>query len=276
MKALRFLLLSLCLHVIAVSGQNRIHADTDLQLSSRYGIGMDRLYEQGASPLHYSGPSLQWAGESSFAWRRYCILQDFGLSASMGFNPKSTATAIGLTIESGTRFLYLWHKGMDMRFRLWGGGGLDEYFHFTYLPELMNASYSLTDFLSLSVCFTVEYDFSLRKGKAYKPFTAFGSLNLPFAGIALRPGFSYMENYNDNLNTLEFLMDTYTLQGIAFSGVSVSTGIACTLKNHNRIGLSYDWTYRSSGNSGVYRFDHARHLLALSFSMNLLHLNRCA
>ncbi|MBO4282570.1 MAG: hypothetical protein J5873_05195 [Bacteroidales bacterium] len=272
MKNLRAFLLPLCLSFFTLTGfaQSAI----SLQLTSRNGLGADRLYEQGASPLHYSGLALQWAGETDFQWKRCRILQSCDLSASMGFNAKSDAIAYGLTVESATAFLYLWHSGKDGDFRLWGGGSIDEYLHITYLPDLMNASFSMSDFLSLCACFTTEYDFGFRKSDGRRPFSVFGSLCLPFAGIALRPGFPYMDNYNDNPYQLNFLADTYSLHGIALSGVSTSTGIACTLSNRNRIGISYDWSYRSSGHKGVYRFDHARHLLALHLSMNLLYRTR--
>ena len=94
----------------------------------------------------------------------------------------------------------------------------------------------------------------------------YGKLNLPVVGMAIRPGYAYIDNYTGSINEANTILQDYEVFGKWFPGLGTDIGLNFNLLNGNRVGFSYRWDYLSTGHKGANRFDNAFH----SFNVNLM------
>ena len=87
--------------------------------------------------------------------------------------------------------------------------------------------------------------------------------------MVVRPGYAYMDNYTQDINMINTLLQDYESFGKFFPGVSTDVGLYFNLLNGNRIGLNYRWDYLTTRHKGIYRYDNAIHSVYLSFMFNI-------
>lgn len=174
-----------------------------------------------------------------------------------------------LDIDSRTEFLYRFYDSKRNRLHLWTGGALQGYFNDKEIPAMMNASTGFTMFMNLCAEGMLSYDFAFIREGRHPLLTAYGKLILPAIGLAIRPGYAYMDNYTSDIYESNTILQDYESFGKWFPGVGTDIGLYFNLLNGNRIGLSYRWDYLSTRHKGAYRFDNALHSLNLNFMFNI-------
>ena len=112
-------------------------------------------------------------------------------------------------------------------------------------------------------------DFAFIRDGSHNLLTAYGKLTLPVVGLAMRPGYAYMDNYTSDINVANTVLGDYETFAKFFPGVGTDIGLYFNLLNGNRIGLNYRWDYLTTGQKGTYRFDNALHSVNLTFMFNV-------
>ena len=228
------------------------------------GVGIGSYRDLGASPLIYRGyelsPSLS-VGIHTPAWQfrpsisllggyygytlRIPSLHAWGGHLSLGFEALRSLSSSGP-----------WH--------LWAGLKAESLFDIRYNPQLSNASVGMSGFSSLQLTASVQYRL---------PRWLFsGQLWLAPVSLMLRPGFSYINNYDREIaNPLAAAFDQYGVYPAVLTGLSTRLCATLLLSRGNRLGLSYDWCYRTSRVAEVspWRFQQSSHRLTLHFQYSL-------
>ncbi len=234
-------------------------------LNAGTGTNIAHCFDQGASPLPYvgiglnirTGVNLQW-DDSYVSFR----VEGFG---NVSFS-KAQTEIFDLGIEMEAEYLYRFHQARDLH--LWVGGAFSEYFSVNYAPQLMNAALGYSNFVNWKAVGMVQYDFA-KYNRTHNLLSAYAKLSLPLFGFDERPGFAYIDNYTESLNTSATQTNTRDSFTILFPGVGTDVGIFLNLLNNNKIGLSYRWNYLTTRHLGSYRFDHATHSLNLTYLFNI-------
>lgn len=228
------------------------------------GGNIVHCYDNGTIPFPYLGAGGNISLGATIEWKRNHIQYEARLLGDMLENG---GTSIG--IESKTEYLYRFHDGKRNRLHLWVGPALQNYFDIKSISGMMNASTGVSGFMNLCAEGMLSYDFAFIRNGSHNLLTVYGKLTLPVAGLVLRPGFAYMDNYTNDINLANTMLSDYVLFGKWFPGVGTDIGLNFNLLNGNRIGFSYRWDYLSTGHKDVYRFDNAIHALNINFMFNL-------
>ena len=231
-------------------------------LNAGVGLNAAHCYDNGTIPFSYTGIGANFNLGVTVEWHRCHIQTDARLLGDMLVN----LNGYSFGIDNRTEFLYRFHDGKRNRFHLWVGGGLQTYYDIKDISALMNASVGVSVFENICAEGMLQYDFAFIRNGAHNLFTLYGKLNLPIAGLVIRPGYAYMDNYTSDLNQANTVLQDYETFGKWFPGVGTDIGLYFNLLNGNRIGFNYRWDYLSTGHKGTYRFDNAIH----SFNLNLL------
>ena len=228
------------------------------------GGNIVHCFDNGTIPYPYRGLGLNFAGGVTIEWARYHVQKESRVAIDMLGNG---GTSYG--IEGRSEFLYRFHDGKRNRLHLWAGPALQSYLDLKEISAMMNASLGLSGFMNLCAEGMLSYDFAYPHGGTYNLLTLYGKLSLPVAGLVMRPGYAYMDNYTNDINVNNTMLSDYVLFGKWLPGVGTDVGLYLNLMNGNRIGLSYRWDYLSTGHKGAYRFDNALHSFNLNFKFNL-------
>ena len=228
------------------------------------GGNIANCYDNGTIPFSYSGVGGNLGLGATVEWRRCHIQHDTHLFANMLENGGSS-----FDIDSRTEFLYRFYDSKRNRLHLWAGGGLQGYYNIKQIPAMMNASTGFTAFENLYAEGMLSYDFAFIHDGSHPLLTAYGKLSLPVVGLAIRPGYAYMDNYTSNIYESSTLLQDYVIFGKCFPGLGTDIGLNFNLLNGNSIGLSYRWDYLSTGRKGSSRFDNALHSINLNFMFNI-------
>lgn len=232
------------------------------------GIGYGIYRDLGASPLTYRG--LQLHPGISFVvqkpdMRYEAILQTaagaYGLKMGVNY-----IQAYGGHPLLGFR---VWRKHLlTDHFNLWYGGSVDDLFDTRYNRSLGNACVGFGNFLRFNIEGCVTY--SLRNWLFH------AGLQLNAFSLNMRPGFAYMDNYDQNIaSSTANTFDQYHAYPAAATGATTDMGLSLKLAGGNRVGLSYRWSYLSSrttadGRTAPHLFQTADHALLfhLGFRIN--------
>ena len=259
-RLLKITLFSLTSIMLAANGM----AQVPVWLSAGAGLNVADCYDNGTVPFRYMGLGANGDLGVTVEWSRFHIQTDARLLGNM--LPKINGTSID--VDARTEFLYRVHDSENGNWHFWVGGGLQTWVDIKEIPAVMNASTGVSLFENLYADGMVAFDFATVRG-SHKLLTAYGKLSLPLVGLAVRPGYAYMDNYTNDINVANALFSDYEAFFKAFAGGSTDIGLYLNLLNGNRIGLSYRWDYLSTGKKGAYRFDNALHTLNLSFMFRL-------
>lgn len=221
-------------------------------------------YDNGTIPFRYLGVGGNIGVGITVEWRRCHVQNESRLMADM---LKTNGYSIG--IESKTEFLYRFHDSKRNRLHLWGGAAFQNYYDIKEISAMMNAATGVTGFMNLCAEGMLSYDFAFIREGSHNLLTAYGKLTLPVAGLVMRPGYAYMDNYTEDINIANTVLANYETFGKWFPGVGTDVGLYFNLPNGNRIGLNYRWDYLTTRHKGTYRFDNAIHAVNLNFMFKI-------
>ena len=226
------------------------------------GLNVADCYDIGTIPFSYLGIGVNLNMGATIEWWRYHLQTETRFFVNSMFSFSSYA----ITFDSRTEFLYRVHASKRNRFQVWAGCDIQSFFDLKEIPALMNAALGVSAFENLCAEGMLRYDFAFIRGGSHNLFTLCGKLNLPIAGLVVRPGYAYVDNYNSDINEANTIFQDYETFGKWFPGIGTDIGLYFNLLNGNRIGLNYRWDYLTTGHKGAYRYDNAFH----SFNVNLL------
>jgi len=221
-------------------------------------------YDNGTIPYRYMGIGGNLANGLTVEWHR-CHIQN----ENRFFVHALDVSGFSLDIDSRMEFLYRYFDGKRNRFHLWAGGAFQSIYDIKDISSMMNAAVGVTSFQNICVEGMLNYDFAFIRGGSHNLMGIYGKLSVPVAGLVMRPGYAYMDNYTSDINSANAILKNYESFGKVFPGVSTDVGLYFNLLNGNRIGLSYRWDYLSTGKKGIYRFDNAFHTINLNFMFNI-------
>ncbi len=221
-------------------------------------------YDNGTIPYSYLGLGGNLAGGITVEWWRFHVQTEGRVFGTM-----LTVGGYSIGIDSKTEFLYRFHDGKRNRLHLWAGGAFQTNYDIKSIPSMMNAAAGVTGFMNLCAEGMLSFDFARIRGGNHNLLTAYGKISLPLVGIAMRPGYAYMDNYTQDIDIANTVLEDYEGFGMVFPGASTDIGLYLNLVNGNRIGLSYRWDYLTTRKAGVYRFDNALHSINLNFMFNI-------
>ena len=221
-------------------------------------------YDNGTIPYSYLGIGGNLGLGATVEWRRCHIQSEGRLSNTL---LAVSGNAIG--IDSKTEFLYRFFDGKRNRFHLWAGGAFQTNIDIKSISAMMNASTGVTGFINVCAEGMLSYDFAYIRGGNHNLLSIYGKLSLPMFSAVLRPGYAYMDNYSQDIDIINAMLEDYESFGMVFPGASTDVGLYFNLLNGNRIGLSYRWDYLTTRKAGVYRYDNALHSINLNFMFNI-------
>ena len=231
-------------------------------LNAGVGLNAANCYDNGTIPFSYLGIGANLNLGATIEWRRCHVQTETRLFLNSMFSMSSYA----ITLDSRTEFLYRFHDSKRNRLHLWTGAAIQSFYNVKEIPALMNAAMGTTVFENLCAEGMLQYDFAFIRGGAHNLMSLYGKLNLPVVGMAIRPGYAYIDNYTGSINEANTILQDYEVFGKWFPGLGTDIGLNFNLLNGNRVGFSYRWDYLSTGHKGVNRFDNAFH----SFNVNLM------
>ena len=228
------------------------------------GIGYGLYRDLGVSPLTYRGlqlhPGISLLLEKS-DWRYEAMFQAaggaYGLRLGVGY-----IQAYGGHPRLGFKALHNVYD--DSHWHLWVGGSVDDLFDIRYNASLGNASAAFGNFARLNVEGCVEY------GLCRWLFHAHLQLNV--LSLNMRPGFAYMDNFDQNIaSPTANTFDQYSSYLAVATSAKTDVGASLLLANGNRIGLSYQWGYLTSRTSrrAPHLFECADHALLFHLGLKL-------
>ena len=221
-------------------------------------------YDNGTIPYSYLGLGGNLSGGVTVEWCRF-----HAQTEGRVFGTMLTVGGYSIGIDSRTEFLYRFYDGKRNRLHLWAGGAFQMNYDIKSIPSMMNAAAGVTSFMNLCAEGMLSFDFARIRGGDHNLLTAYGKLSLPMVGFALRPGYAYMDNYSQDIDITNTVLEDYEGLALAFPGASTDIGLYLNLVNGNRIGLSYRWDYLTTRHAGIYRFDNALHSINLNFMFNI-------
>ncbi|MCQ2274359.1 MAG: hypothetical protein MJZ86_06150 [Bacteroidales bacterium] len=241
--------------------QAQNHVFLTLEGGGGYGIFRDL----GISPITYQGLELAPAFALNFSsptWQYQVALGAQG--GGYGYRPgfASMQHYGGLPYFSVSAMRNVLQKN---RLSVWGGLQLSEMMDIRHLPALGNTSTNFSNFINLSILGRAEYEVAR--------FRFHGQLCFAPASVCLRPGFAYLDNFNQDISSpTHNTFDQYAWYVAALTSVYTDLGATLTLNNGNRIGLAYRWHYltsRAQTASAPFVFEQASHAIVVSLDFIL-------
>ena len=220
-------------------------------------------YDNGTIPYSYLGIGGNLGLGVTVEWSRF-----HAQTEGRVFGTMLTVSGSSIGIDSRTEFLYRFHDGKRNRLHLWAGGAFQINYDIKSISSMMNASAGVTGFMNLCAEGMLSFDFARIRGGNHNLLSIYGKLSLPMFSAVLRPGYAYMDNYSQDIDIINAMLEDYESFGMVFPGASTDVGLYFNLLNGNRIGLSYRWDYLTTRKAGVYRYDNALHSINLNFMFN--------
>lgn len=281
----------------AVDENNTLHNDykySSIIVATATGYGSYR--DLGTAPISFNGMMLQPTVELEFGGNRSWI-KTLSVNTSIGIfedtpPPRLNFDAYDVcnTIQfkarkplgvfqpaGGNRGLHLDANSTDKLAEgipvgeLSFGIGVENFLDVTVNPAYENAAAGISEFLGPLLFLRADvYLWSLFKHnpKRFPKQMHIELGTMPVAAV-LRPGYAYIDNYTAAQPVLNALFDNFEWLAKPFAEIYSNIGFDIITGVGNRISISYLWTYLSSGNSDIWRFDHASHLLQVAFMVSL-------
>lgn len=239
-----------------------------LQLGAASGFGSYR--DMGTAPMSYYGIMMQPT-----------LGLHFVLPTRMEFSVVSR-NAIGFLEDAAEPMLNFDAFDINSNFRLKalariGGGdamsnvvklylgiGIANFLDITINPNYENAATGISDFMGPELIGRLYFE-----PRWNVPILFHGeAAAMPIAAV-LRPGYAYIDNYTAYHPVSNALFSDFEIFAKPFAAVSTDIGIDIATGPGSRIAFSYLWNYHTTGKSGIWRFDHATHYLAIDFLIKL-------
>lgn len=247
------------------------HAENDslrnVFLNVSNGIGYAQFRDYGASPITLRGLEVLPGMSLKIERQRWQYEASFDLSGG-GYGFKVGVSAFHTYgVQPIIAFSALRKVVQTEHWGLLAGASVDETFDFKYYSALGNSSTGISNFLRANIVTQVEYRLSR--------LSCHFRLSMNPISSVFRPGYTYMDNYNQYLGSPAVnLFDQYVAYGALLTGVSTRLGATWHLKNGNRLGVEYQWSYLNSriSNDGVsapFTFEQAAHGVVFELGFKL-------
>ena len=228
------------------------------------GIGYGLYRDLGVSPLTYRGlqiyPSISVGLQKSY-WRYEAMFSVaggvYGLRLGTDY-----IQAYGGHPVLGVKALRLLLVGNH--FSLWAGGLADNLFDIRYNASFGNANVGFSNFARLNLEGRAEY--------RLRNFLFHINLQINALSLLYRPGFAYMDNYDQDISSPVInTFDQYRCYLAIVTGAAPDLGATLLLSNGNRVGLSYQWNYLTSRTTTLapHLFQYADHALLFHLGVRL-------
>ena len=233
---------------------------TQVRLGLQTSAGYGTFIEGGAGPMLFHGlemasqlslqveyPEWLWSVDLMIPTGAYAYRVELTTPCAYGLMPQLQLKALKRVKESNN-------------WEFHAGAGVNELFDLRYITPLGNSGVGTSNFISLILL--AKETFTTGRWSFH------AELGFVPLSIATRPGFSYMANYDRSLS--EYVSTHFSGHQWYVTwanALHTETGATLLLHNGNRIGLTYRWNYLTSkiSDNAPHRFDHASHLLQLSF-----------
>lgn len=236
-----------------------------VKLELRGGAGYGLYRDLGLSPLTYKGIELlpgMAVQVSEARWRRrYFVDLDgggYGLRVGVGYMQAYGGYCM-VGVEGLCRVL---DRGV---WSVWGGGSVRESFDFRYNSSFGNSSTGMTNCAALGLAGRVECE--LGRWRLH------GQVDLLPLTLLLRPGFAYMDNYDQDISSATAnALDQYHSYVSGLPGVDCDFGATLGLRNGNGVTIGYVWhffTSHTSGEAAPYSFEQASHGLRVILNFKI-------
>ena len=242
---------------------------TSLRIGSAVGYGVYR--DMGTAPIRFKGIVLQPNMGLEFGgMRKWNTTIDVYTSVGIFEDDVAPKYNLGSYDVSNTLRFKMTKRIANPRpsLSLSSGFGVANFLDVTVNPEYENAATGISEFVGPELFLRADLflDNFLSKTKPDKPnlqmHTEIGIM--PVAAI-LRPGYAYIDNYTASQPVLTALFDEFEWNLKPFAAACSDIGFDILYSFGNRISFSYLWAYHTSGNSGIWRFDHATHFFLIDF-----------
>lgn len=130
-----------------------------------------------------------------------------------------------------------------------------------------NASAGVSDLIMVQLRGRYEYFFATRRGRCTPMLAA--EVGWAPVGLALRPGYAFIDNYTQENDLYTTILSNYEWRTCLLPLLNSSMEAALQLRNGNRVGLNYQWSFATTWSSGHWRYDEALHLFNLFFLFKL-------
>jgi hypothetical protein len=237
-----------------------LHAESDTvthcYINLHGGIAYGLYRDLGTSPLTYRGlhlaPGLSVLVQKP-QWRYESMLLTGvgGYGLKLGINNMQT---YGGHAVIGFR---AWRQFVGQGgWHLWAGGSVDNLFEGRYTPSLGNACAGFGNYARVNADGCVEF--------RYDRWLFHARIQLNLISLNMRPGFSYMDNYDQNIaSETANAFDQYRSYLSVATSAATDMGATLQLASGNRIGVSYCWSYLTSRttSSAPHLFQYADHAI---------------
>ena len=246
-------------------------AYSQVWLGLNAGAGYASFRDMGVSPVSYYGLGAGMGYKVNIELARWSLqpwqTASFGLYED-AVEPMLNFSTYGIGSHMGFTALHtVWNTD---HWLLMAGGTLSNYFGFKLNPNMFNASYGISDFASLALAGKICFDLGRHDGdqRNYR-LRFYDQLSIAPVSLALRPGFSYVDNFTGTNDQVAAILSSYELSAVPFAEWHNELGASFVMGNGNRLGLAYRWSYLTTHNSGAWRYDEATHYLVATIDVNL-------
>ena len=149
---------------------------------------------------------------------------------------------------------------------VWIGVGITNLLDVAVNPSYENAAAGISEFVGPEINIRHYHKPIATRNKV---ITFREELSLMPIAAMMRPGYAYIDNYTSRQPVMAALFDDYEWSMKVFGGIGTEIGFDIKTEAGNKIGISYRWSYYSSGESGQWRFDHSAHLINVDFYFKL-------
>lgn len=235
------------------------------------GAGYALFRDMGVSPVSYYGLGANLGCKVNIELARWSLQPWQSASFAIyedAVDPTLNFSAYGIGSNMGFAMLRtVWNTD---HWLLMAGGLLSNYLGFKFNPNMFNASYGVTDFASLSAVGRICFDIGRHDGdqRNYR-LRFYDQLAIAPVSAALRPGFSYIDNFSGTNDQVGAVLSTYELSAVPFAEWHNELGASYVMRNGNRLALAYRWSYLTTHNTGVWRYDEATHFVVATIDVNI-------
>lgn len=258
------LLLTACV-MMGINAFAQTRPERALYLDMGVSRGISNSYDNGVVPFFITGVSSIMTAGATYEWKRYETGLEFRNVRATLAKPAGT----DVNYEINYDLLYRVHDSKSGRWRQWVGGDIDAFVDVRQIPSLQNASTNLSLMGSLGLVWKAECDFAYNKDKTHNWLTAYSKVNLPLAGVAYRPDFSYVGDGIGVTDIFKLLLAEHHSFVKFFPGCNTDLGLRLNFKNGNRISFNYRWDFVTTGHKDVYNYVNAIHSFNAIFMFNL-------
>ncbi len=219
------------------------------------GISHSSFRDMGVSPLTYSS----WLGNLSLGYRAikpYSMFEIQSLADAGVYQVLAGGTYYktqAVNVRTSANYFINFPTNNNIQFFM--GGGLTHFISTRISSQYMNAGFVLDNYMLLSVNTRLQRAFVipaverniwfLNYSKGERLWEVSAYLLMPFAGVLLRPGFSYVSHSTTNNNQL---LEDYQWHALVFSGTTARISLTRFLNNGNAYEFGYNFHVFTSKN----------------------------